>query len=158
MTPGAIADGYLTASNPYDGYMYVFGKGQSATTVTASPETRSTRTSSANQRYSYGSISSSAKHTMCFQRLNGVWRWNTYTWQMPITGLWGNETITGVPVTLTAIGSDGSVTDIGTTTTNGYYGTFAYAWTPPKEGIYTIMASFAGDDSYGSSSAATASQ
>ena len=58
-------------------------------------------------------------------------------------------------MTLTAIGSDGSVTDIGTVTTNGYYGTFGNAWTPPKEGVYTIMASFGGDDSYGSSSAAT---
>jgi hypothetical protein len=75
--------------------------------------------------------------------------------QMPITGVWGNETITGVPVTLTAIAADGTVTNIGTTTTNGYYGNFAYTWTPPKEGIYTIMASYAGDDSYGSSSAAT---
>jgi hypothetical protein len=27
MSPGAVADGYLTASNSYDGYMYVFGKG-----------------------------------------------------------------------------------------------------------------------------------
>jgi outer membrane protein assembly factor BamB len=35
MSPGAMADGYLTASNSYDGYMYVFGKGQSETTVTA---------------------------------------------------------------------------------------------------------------------------
>jgi len=74
---------------------------------------------------------------------------------MPIAGLWGNETITGVPVILTAIAADGTVTDLGTTTTNGYYGTFAFAWTPPAEGVYTIMASFAGDDSYGSSSAAT---
>ncbi len=56
---------------------------------------------------------------------------------------------------LTAIADDGSVTDIGSVTTNGYYGTFGTSWTPPKEGEYTIMASFAGDDSYGSSSAAT---
>ncbi len=33
--PGAMADGYLTASNNYDGYMYVYGKGKSATTITA---------------------------------------------------------------------------------------------------------------------------
>lgn len=76
--------------------------------------------------------------------------------QYPIDGLYRNETITGVPVTLTAIGSDGTVIDIGKVTTNGYYGTFSYAWTPPKEDTYTIAASFAGDDSYGSSSAATA--
>ncbi len=41
MTPGAIANGYLTASNGYDGYMYVLGKGQSATTVSA-PQTQVT--------------------------------------------------------------------------------------------------------------------
>ena len=74
---------------------------------------------------------------------------------MPISGLWGNETITGVSVTLTAIGSDGTVIDIGTTTTNGYYGTFSKAWTPPNEDTYTIIASFAGDESYGSSAAST---
>jgi hypothetical protein len=51
--------------------------------------------------------------------------------QHPIDGLWHNETITGVPVALTAIKSDGTVIDIGATTTNGYYGTFKYTWTPP---------------------------
>ena len=30
------------------------------------------------------------------------------------------------------------------------------AWTPPNEGTYKIIASFAGDDSYGSSASATA--
>jgi hypothetical protein len=63
--------------------------------------------------------------------------------------------VTGVAVMLTAIGSDGSVTDIGTVTTNGYYGTFSKAWTPTKQDTYQIIASFAGDASYGSSSAAT---
>ena len=76
--------------------------------------------------------------------------------QMPIDGIYHNETMTGVPVTLTAIGSDGSVTEIGKVTTNAYYGTFSKAWTPPKEDTYTITASFEGDDSYGSSSAGTA--
>ena len=65
-------------------------------------------------------------------------------------------TITGVPVLLTAIASDGSVVDLGTVTTNGYYGTFSYAWTPQSEDLYTVIAQFASDDSYGSSSAATA--
>jgi hypothetical protein len=59
-------------------------------------------------------------------------------------------------VTLTAIGSDGTVIDIGAATTNAYYGTFSKAWTPPKEDTYTITASFTGDDSYGSSGAGTA--
>ncbi len=41
MSPGAVADGYLTAGNEYDGYMYVFGKGPSITTVSA-PQTQIT--------------------------------------------------------------------------------------------------------------------
>ena len=77
-------------------------------------------------------------------------------WQWPIDGFTHNETITGVPVTLTALGSDGSSIDIGTVTTDGYYGTFSKTWTPPAEGDYKIIASFAGDDSYGSSGASTA--
>ena len=75
--------------------------------------------------------------------------------QHPIDGVGNNEMITGVPLTLTAIGSDGSVIEIGTTTTEEYYGTFGLKWTPPEEGTYKIIASFEGDDSYGSSGAAT---
>jgi hypothetical protein len=76
--------------------------------------------------------------------------------QLPIDGIRHNETIMGVPVSLTAISSDGSSIDIGTVTTDGYYGTFSKSWTPPNEGDYNIIASFAGDDSYGSSGASTA--
>ncbi len=72
-----------------------------------------------------------------------------------IGGLWGNATMTGVPVMLSAMGSDGSYIDIGVTTTNGYYGTFGKEWTPPAEGTYEIIASFAGDESYGSSASST---
>jgi hypothetical protein len=52
--------------------------------------------------------------------------------QRPIDGIYHNLTITGVPVKLTAIGSGGTATDIGTVTANGYYGTFGTEWTPPK--------------------------
>jgi len=75
--------------------------------------------------------------------------------QKPIDGIWHNETITGVPVLLTAINSNGDTVNVGTVTTDGYYGTFSKSWTPPAEGEYKIIASFAGDDSYGGSSAAT---
>jgi hypothetical protein len=40
--------------------------------------------------------------------------------QMPQSGFSGNANITGVPVKLTAIGSNGEVYAIGATTTNGY--------------------------------------
>ena len=61
--------------------------------------------------------------------------------------------ITGVPVTVSAIGDDGSYVDLGTVTTDGYSGAFALSWTPTAQGKYKIVASFEGDASYGSSSA-----
>ena len=42
-TVGPVADGYLTAGNSYDGYLYVFGKGQSATTVSYSSTRKTMR-------------------------------------------------------------------------------------------------------------------
>ena len=38
MSAGAFADGYVIAANGWDGYMYVIGKGQSATTVSVGPK------------------------------------------------------------------------------------------------------------------------
>ena len=75
--------------------------------------------------------------------------------QMPIDSIWHNTTITGVPVTLTAMNQAGNYIDIGTVTTEGYYGTFGLSWTPTAEGTYRIIATFEGDESYGSSGAAT---
>jgi hypothetical protein len=75
--------------------------------------------------------------------------------QHPVDGLYHNTTIIGVPVTLTAMADDGTYINIGTTTTEGYYGTFGEVWTPPEEGKYQIIASFEGDGSYGSSGAST---
>ena len=150
---GPIADGYLTLASS-DGYMYVFGKGKSQTTVTASPKT-SAKGSQVLIEGTVLDMSPAQPGTPCVSK-ESMATWMEYLHkQMPMNGLWGNETITGVPVTLTAC-KDGKVIDLGTVTTNGYYGTFSFAWTPPEEGTYTIIASFAGDDSYGSSAAATA--
>jgi hypothetical protein len=155
MVPGAIADGYLTASNPYDGYMYVFGRGKSATTVTAEPAVIA-KGSTVLVKGTVLDQSPGQAGTPCVSAASMETQMEYLHIQMPIDGLWHNGTITGVPVTLTAIGSDGSVYDLGIVTTNGYYGTFRYAWTPAKEDTYEILASFAGDDSYGSSTAASA--
>ena len=172
MSTGAVADGYLTASNTYDGYMYVFGKGKSQTTVTA-PDTAVPKgtgvlihgTVMDMSPGDQGSIqnptarldSPSKPGTVpCVSAASMETQMEYLYMQHPIDGLYHNETIAGVPVAITAIDASGNVIDIGTTTSNGYYGTFSLAWTPPSEGVYTIMASFAGDDSYGSSTAATA--
>jgi hypothetical protein len=171
MTPGAVADGYLTAANTYDGYIYVIGKGQSATTVTLSNKVIAKGDSvliegavmdmSPGDQGSFQNpiarLDSPSKpdSVPCVSAASMSTQMQHLYEQKPIDGIWHNETITGVPVTLTAIDSDNNVINIGTVTTNGYGGNFGYAWNPPKEGIYTIMASFAGDDSYGSSTAYT---
>ena len=154
MTQGAIADGYLTAANSWDGYMYVFGKGKSATTVTA-PDVVIPKGEGVVIKGTVLDMSPGQPGTPCVSKDSMALQMESIHMQRPIGGIFGNETITGIPVTLTAIDPNGNVVDIGTTTTNGYYGTFSFAWTPELEGEYEIMASFAGDDSYGSSSAAT---
>jgi outer membrane protein assembly factor BamB len=155
MSPGGIADGYLTAADSRDGYMYVFGKGKSATTVTA-PDIAVQLGTGVMIKGTVLDQSPAQPDTPCVSKTSMSLQMENLHLQMPVGGVWKNETITGVPVALTAIGADGSVTDIGTVTTNGYYGTFSKEWTPPAEGSYEIIASFAGDDSYGSSAASTA--
>jgi outer membrane protein assembly factor BamB len=151
--PGPIADGYLTIASS-DGYKYVFGKGQSATTVTA-PDIVVPKGNGVVIKGTVLDMSPAQPGTPCVSK-DSMKTWMEYLHiQQPIDGIWHNETITGVPVTLTAVGSDGSYIDIGTATTDGYYGTFSKTWTPPAEGDYQIIASFAGDDSYGSSGAST---
>ncbi len=152
---GAMADGYLAMSDRYSGTMFVVGKGKSATTVTAPKVV----VQEGNGIVIQGTVldkSPAQTDTPCVSK-DSMSTWMAYLhWQWPIDGFNHNETVTGVPVTLTALASDGSFINIGTVTTDGYYGTFSKSWTPPKEGDYKIIASFAGDDSYGSSAASTA--
>jgi hypothetical protein len=152
---GAIADGYIAISNAYDATEYVFGKGKSATTVEG-PKTAIALGQSVIITGAVLDQSPGQPGTPCVSTDSMTIQMEYLHMQYPIDGIAHNATITGVPVMLTAIKSDGSVIDLGTVTTNGYYGTFSLAWTPPDEGTYTIAASFAGDDSYGSSGAATA--
>jgi len=155
MTPSAIADGYLIGANSYDGYMYVIGKGQSKTTVAATPAVIAKGSTVLIQ----GSVldqSPAQPDTPCVSKESMKTQMDYLHMQLPIDGVWHKDLMTGVPVTLTAIDQNGNPTDIGTATTSAYYGTFEMAWTPPAEGTYKIIASFTGDDSYGISGASTA--
>lgn len=151
---GSAADGYLAFDNLYDAYLYTFGKGKTTTTVTA-PDTVIAKGNGIVIKGTVIDISPAQPNTPAVSKASMETQMEYLHMQMPIGGLWGNQTITGIPVTLTAIDPNGNTEDIGTVTTNGYYGTFSKAWTPTLEGDYQIIASFAGDDSYGSSGAAT---
>jgi hypothetical protein len=154
MNVGPICDGYMVGANIYDGYTYTFGMGLSATTVTA-PDVSVPLGTAFTIKGTVLDQSPAQPGTPCVSADSMNTEMNYLHMQMPLAGLWGNETINGVPVTLTAIDSKGAAINIGTTTTNGYYGTFGYTWTPPSAGQYTIIATFAGDWSYGNSGAAT---
>jgi hypothetical protein len=167
-SPGAVADGYITFDDRYDGYMYVFGKGQSMTTVSV-PQTAVTvgqgvvvSGSVLDQSPGIVPASTAPSGSTVQKNMRGINdvacvsddSMSTYMQyiygQQPIDGMYHNETVTGVPVTIYATGSDGVMTKIGDTTSD-VSGTFALTWTPATKGDYVITATFAGSDSYGSS-------
>jgi hypothetical protein len=154
ISPGAVADGYLVASNSWDGYTYVFGKGQSETTVTA-PQVAVSVGGSIIISGTVLDMSPAQAGTACVSVDSMTTQMEYLHMQQPIDGLWGNATITGVPVSIDAVYPSGEMVHIATVTTDGYSGTFSYTWAPTITGDYMITTTFAGDDSYGSSFATT---
>jgi hypothetical protein len=63
----------------------------------------------------------------------------------------------GVTVTLDIFDANGNYRNIGSATTD-ISGTFSYAWKPDIAGKYTLIATFAGSNSYASSYAQSAFQ
>ncbi|MFC1487363.1 PQQ-binding-like beta-propeller repeat protein [Thermoproteota archaeon] len=154
MDIGSAADGYLTATNDYQGQMYVFGKGKSETTVMA-PLSGAAKGSAMTITGSVLDISPAQPGTPCVSVDSMDLQMNYIHMQRPIDGLFGGEAIEGVQVILTAYGENGNFVDLGTVTSDGYYGSYGVSWTPEEEGLYKITANFAGSDAYGSSGAST---
>jgi outer membrane protein assembly factor BamB len=149
MVAGAMSDGYTTAANSYDGYMYVFGKGQSATTVSA-PQTEVTSGTSVIISGTVLDQSPAQAGTPCVSDAS-MGEWMSYLHlqsQIP-------SNVTGVPVSIDAVDPNGNTVHIATVTSD-MSGTFSYMWTPDLAGKYTVTATFMGDNSYGSSWAETA--
>jgi outer membrane protein assembly factor BamB len=145
----AISDGYLVSYNAEDNRMYVFGKGPSATTVSATPKILAQEASVLIEGtvtdQSAGQIGTPA---IADQYMS---EWMSYLKrQQPIP-----MDAKGVTVKLEAIGPNGNTVEIGTTTSD-MSGMFKKMWTPPSTGEYTIVATFEGSNSYGSSYAETA--
>jgi len=144
-----IADGYLTLGTR-DGWMYVFGKGKSETTV-AAPQIPITLGQSVLLTGTVLDLSPAQTGAPCVSKDSMALLMENLHLQQPIGGIFGNETITGVPVSLDAVDPNGNSIHIADVTTEGYSGTFGYTWQPEIEGQYTITATFMGDESYGSS-------
>jgi hypothetical protein len=151
--PGPVADGYLTAGNSYDGYLYVFGKGQSETTI-AAPQIAINPGQSIVLTGTVLDQSPAQKGKACVSKDSMTTYMEYLHMQQPIDGIYHNITVTGVPVSIDAVDPNGNYIHIDTVYTD-VSGTFGYTWTPTNPGQYKITASFAGDDSYGSSWAQT---
>jgi len=159
LAPIAIADGYLIHLNAYDGKVYCIGRGPSATTVTA-PDVGISFGSSVIIRGTVTDTSAGTKQSEQAARFpngvpvvsdNSMTGWMEYVYmQKPCPTV-----VTGVPVTIDVVDANGNYRNIGTTTSDGS-GSFSLMWTPDIPGKYTVVASFAGSESYYGSYAQTA--
>ena len=147
----AISDGVMTTLNAYDNQIYAYGKGPIAMTVsapsvgvtTATPITISgtvldvsagtkQQAPAANFPYGVPAVSDASQKG-----------WMEYVYmQQPCP-----NNVTGVPISISVIDSNSNSREIGTTESDGS-GTYSYIWTPDIEGPFTVIASFAGSESY----------
>jgi hypothetical protein len=153
----AAADGYLVSYNVYDGQVYCFGKGPSATTINA-PMTSVTLGSSVTITGSVTDECAGAQKQVAEGKFTSVpaiadedmreWMEYLYMQQPKPTDA------KGVTVHLYSIDPNGNYQDIGEATAD-IWGNFGTNWVPPVPGVYQIVAEFEGSASYGKSSAST---
>jgi PQQ-like domain len=148
MGPGVVSDGYLTAGNYYDGFLYVFGKGLSSTTVTA-PSSAITTGQNVVISGTVLDQSPAQPGTPCVSA-DSMGDWMAYLHMQHAIP----SNVIGVPVSIDTVDPNGNPVHIATVTSD-MSGTFGYTWAPAIPGQYKITATFVGDDSYGSSWAQT---
>jgi hypothetical protein len=140
----------MLANNNYDNQEYIFGMGQTATTVSA-PQTSITSGSSVIIQ---GTVTDQSIGKPGTPAISDTWMtpWMNYLYMdqpMPTSA-------TGVPVSIDAVDPNGNYIHIGNATSD-ITGMYKYTWTPPNiPGTYTIIATFCGSNSYYSSSSETA--
>jgi hypothetical protein len=154
MQVAAAANGYFVAGSNYDGKMYVVGKGPSATTVSV-PQTAVTSGIPVVISGTVLDQSPNQPGTPCVADASMATWMDYLNMQMPIDGIYHNETVQGVQVSLSAVDPNGNLVNVGTTTSD-ISGTYSFVWTPSTTGNYKISAVFPGSNAYGSSYAETA--
>lgn len=153
-----ISDGVLVALNGYDNQIYAYGMGPSKTTVTA-PNIGVTTATPITIAGSVTDISAGSQQLAVAANFpNGLPCVSDASMSQFMEAVYMQQpmptNITGVTVTLSVLDSNGNTYNIGSTTTDAS-GTYAFTWTPPVSGSYTIYATFAGSGSYYKSSAET---
>jgi hypothetical protein len=156
----SIADGILVKGNNLDNMIYAFGKGPSATTLTASQDVSTlgnkvmikgtvTDQTSSGRHNTNDNVDFTLKDTPAISDKDmSAWMEYKYMQQAKPTD------VTGVPVSLDTIDPNGNFFHIGDVTSD-MNGNFAFPYKPDVAGTYMIIANFAGSKSYGPSSATT---
>jgi len=154
----ALAYGVFTTINCYDGQIYAYAQGPSATTISA-PQVGATAGTPVTLTGTVMDVSAGASQAAvqanfptglpCVSDASMSDFMASVYEQQPMP-----TNITGVPVTFTVTDQNGNTYNIGTTTTNAY-GSYGFNWTPQIPGNYTIVATFAGTGGYYGSCAET---
>ena len=145
----AIADGVLVASDGYMPMMYGFAKGQTETTVSASPKVM-VEGNSVLIEGTVMDMSPAQPNTPAISD-DDMSVWMEYlNMQQPMP-----KDAKGVDVSIDVIDANGNYRTIGTATSD-MSGFYSFSWMPDVPGKYTVIANFEGSDSYYSSLKETA--
>jgi hypothetical protein len=155
----AIADGIMTTLNAYDNQLYAWGKGPTMVTVNA-PAVGVTTTTPIVISGTIMDISAGASQEVSAARFpHGLPCVSEASQQAFMEYVYMQQprpnNTTGVPVSIDVVDSNGNYRNIGTATSN-IYGTYSLTWTPDISGDYTVIATFAGSESYYPSSTSAA--
>ena len=147
----ATAYGIMTVLNAYDNQIYAYGKGPSAMTVTApsvgvttaTPITISGRVTDISAGTKQEAVAANFPYGLPCVSDDSISSWMEYVYmQQPCPA-----NVTGVPVSIDVLDSNGNYRNIGAATSNAD-GMFTFTWTPDIPGDFTVYATFAGSESY----------
>ncbi len=148
----------MTTLNAYDNQIYTWGKGPTAMTVTAPDVGVSTATPITIRGTVIDKSAGTQQQAQLANFPNGVPAVSDASQTAFMEYLYMQQpkptNTTGVPITISVIDSNGNLRQIGSTTSDAS-GMFSLTWTPDITGDYKVIASFAGSESYYSTSAET---
>jgi len=158
-TGAEVSYGILTTFNAYDNQVYAYGKGPSKTTVTAANPATTVGSPTVITGTVTDVSAGASQEAVAANFPNGLPAVSDASESQFMEAVYMQQpmptNLTGVPVTISVLDSNGNNRVIGTTKSNGN-GFFTLTWMPDIPGNFTVTATFAGTNSYYGSSANTA--
>jgi hypothetical protein len=155
----AFAYGVMSTINAYDNQIYNFAMGPSKTTVAVPNPTTNVNSPIVIGGRVTDISAGSLQGAVVGNFPNGLPAVSDASMSQFMEAVYMQQpmpnNITGVPVTISVLDSNGNYRTIGTTTTNAL-GDFSFTWMPDISGDYTVYATFTGSQSYYGSSASAA--